>query len=137
MFTLKLNGTLTSKFAAHVPVIRRWKLVWERREFGTRIDRLDHSFPLFPSWESLPVGGIEIKLVGDWAVRVKRVVGGAENGLFIAVFAVWNGVEVPGTYQALSLPHPEVVGSVRLFDWKTDLWRGVKLDLGAKIVWEP
>lgn len=136
MFTIQLKGALYSKFAAHVPVIRRWKLVWERREFGSRIDRLDQSFPLFPSWESLPTGGTEIKLVGDWSVRVKRIVG-ETNGDFIALQVLWNGVEVPGTYQALPLPNPSVIGSRKLFNWKTDVWKGVRLDVEASLVWEP
>jgi hypothetical protein len=33
---LKIVGLINAKFAAHVPVIRNWRIVWERREFGTK-----------------------------------------------------------------------------------------------------
>ena len=138
MYSIKLNGTLNSKFAAHVPVIRRWKLVWERREFGSRVDRLDQTFPLqFTDWNALPVGGVKIKLVGDWEVQVKRVVGGQENGLFVALALYWNGVEVPGTYKTIPLPLFSQVMPQTSFDWKVDVWKGVSLDVKAALVWEP
>lgn len=136
MFTIKLKGTLNSKFAAHVPVIRRWKLVWERREFGSRVDQIDQSVPLqFTDWNILPVGGKKVKIVGDWEVQVKRIVGGTENLIALSLF--WNGIEVPGTYKAIPLPDLSQVVPSNAFDWKADVWKGVSLDLKASLVWEP
>ena len=91
----------------------------------------------FTDWNALPVGGVKIKLVGDWEVQVKRVVGGQENGLFVALALYWNGVEVPGTYKTIPLPLFSQVMPQTSFDWKVDVWKGVSLDVKAALVWEP
>lgn len=137
MFILSLKGTLTSKFALHVPVVRRWRLVWERREFGTRIDDLDRDIFLFDEWDRIPEGGIVFKVAGDWSIRVKRVLGGEDMGLMVAVSALWNGIEVPGTYKVFPLPLKDLIGHKKLFDWKTEVWKGVKLDVDAAVAWKP
>jgi len=137
MFTLALNGTLTSKLAAHVPVVRRWRIVWERRELGTRIYRIDREIPLrFADWNGLPSGGQEIPIVGDWSLRIKRVLGGGDADRLIALQILWNGAEVPGTYQTVPIPGRDVLGPDRRFHWRTELWRGVALDVAA-VRWAP
>lgn len=127
MIILNLNGTLQSKFAAHVPVFRRWKLIWERREFGTRVDTLFHHQVAFPTYETLPPGGVRLPIVGEWAVNISKE--GTEGEPVIGVVFLWNNMTVPGTAQRVKLPP---TGSVKVLKFQTDLWKGVKLDILAE-----
>lgn len=136
MYEIHLKGTLTSKRAMHVPVIRRWKLVWERREFGTQVDRIDRVFPLrFDAWENIPEGGVEVKLGSGFSVLVKRVLsGGQGDGLMLGVSVLYQGSMLPGTYRAFVIPTPE---NKKLLAWHTEVWKGVKVDVEATLSWSP
>lgn len=132
MYEIHLKGTLTSKRAMHVPVIRRWRLVWERREFGTRVDRIDRTFPLrFDAWENIPEGGVEIKLGSGFSVLVKRVLSqGQGDGLLLGVSVLYEGTMLPGTYRTFVIPD---FNGTKLLAWHTEVWKGVKVDVEATL----
>lgn len=135
MFELNVKGTLTSKRAAHVPVIRRWKLVWERREFGTQVDKLDKTIRLpFGAWADIPDNGANVKVTSDLRVVVKRLPAGSQGDHPVEAFATWQGQIIPGTRRTFNLPEVE---AVKVIAWHTDLWKGVKLDLESTISYDP
>lgn len=136
MYEIHLKGTLTSKRAAHVPVIRRWKIVWERREFGTQVDRIDRRFPLrFDAWENIPEGGVEVKLGSGFSVLVKRLLSkGQGDGLMLGVSVLYQGSMLPGTYRAFTIPDFD---GTKLLAWHTEVWKGVKVDVEATLSYSP
>lgn len=133
MYEIHLKGTLTSKMAVRVPVIRRWRLVWEERD---RIDRIDRRFPLrFDAWENIPEGGVEVKLGSGLSVLVKRVLsGGQGDGLMIGVSVLYQGSMLPGTYKAFAIPDFD---KIKLLAWHTEVWKGVKVDVEAMLSYSP
>lgn len=131
MYEIHLKGTLTSKWAMHVPVIRHWRLVWERREFGTRVDRIDRAYPLrFDAWEDIPVGGVEINLGSGFSILITRVLLRRGGGVSV----LYQGFILPGTYQVFVIPTPE---NAKLFVWRTEVWKGVKVDVEATLSRSP
>jgi len=132
MYKIKIKGDLYSKFAMHVPVIRRWRLVWERREFGTRLDRIDETIPLpFDAWAMIPEGGVTVDLPAGFKIVVERVVGSAtEHKLGIGVYH--GDLLIPGTYNVVAIP---TLSGSKILGWKTELWKGVRLDVEAVLVY--
>lgn len=130
MYEITLKGTLTSKRAMHVPVFRRWKLVWERRELGTAVDRIDRSYPLhFLTLDAIPPSGIRIPLPSGFALNVTR-----EGEYHVAFNVLYNGIAVPGAVKTFHLPKVEERKGLA---WHTTLWKGVKLDLEGVLHFSP
>lgn len=138
MYAIHLQGLLTVKKALHVPVFRRWRLRWERRELGTRTVHLDKTIPLrFTAWANLVRAGQTVRVFGDWAIHVQPVVvAGEEGGAFVALQVLWKGVGVPMTYQTVRLPGIDN-GRSTLVTWRAEVWRGGKIDIEATLLWQP
>ena len=131
MYHLTLTGSLTSKRAMHVPVFRHWKLVRERREFGTQVDKITLDYPLKAlSWDDLPKEK-EIKLTNDFKVILTKRE--PEEVNFVVLF---QGIPVPGTDKTIALPKMEYPKG-RLLAWHTTLWKGVQVDLEGSIAFIP
>lgn len=134
MFVLDLKGQLTSKFSTDVPVIRKWKLVWERRDFGTRIDKIDKTVPLrFASYDEIPEIGFTQKVDGHFSVLMKK----AKGSRSVVTAIMYDGVEIPGTHKTHALPEPGSNFSNKILAWHTPLWKGVQLDLEGVLRYEP
>ena len=127
MYHLTLTGTLTSKRTVHVPVIRHWKLLWERMEFGTQVDKVTLDYPLKAiSWDELPTDKV-IKLTNDFKVILTKR--GPEEVNLVVLF---QGFPVPGTDKTVALPKLEYPRG-RILAWHTAPWKGVYVDLEGAI----
>jgi hypothetical protein len=130
MYQIKLIGTLTSKRAFDVPVIRNWKLVLERREFGTKIDKIDETINLhFLDWAEIPTGGIKVKLKGDIGIKVKRDLDPDR----VVVGLTYKGIDIPTTQKTYTLPFASGA-DFRLLSINTEIWKGVNLDVKGRLV---
>ena len=120
--TFRIRGTLTSKRAAHVPVIRRWKLVWERREFGTQVDHFEQDIPLPAITEEARVP-INKDIVAVFRART--------NGTqaMVTVQLEYQGV-------AVSLPKQFTVNvaTKEPLTWYSELYKGVKIQASVEVV---
>lgn len=125
MYNLKLTGNLKSKFAMHVPVIRHWKLVWERREFGERNTTIDQSFYPITLDET-------IHLPHGFSVTIKETPMGEAEGRWLFVGVNYQGVAVPGGNVIVKLPEAHHVA--KLFDLKCRVWKGASFDLKAELI---
>lgn len=136
MYEIHVKGTVTSKMAAHVPVIRKWKIVLERREFGTKVDRIDRVFPLkFTAWENMPEGGVEVKINSDFSILVKRVISqGQGDGLLLGVSVKYRGNVMPGTYKTFVIPKVE---ESKFLAWHSEIYKGVTVDVEATLSFAP
>lgn len=132
MITLAVKGQLTSKRAAHVPVIRRWKLIWERREFGTQVDQIDLAQPIpYSDLAQLPPGGLVVKLPADFMLHINSDPDSSEPGSYVLVVAHKYVPVILGTYK-FTVP---TSGKVVLLDVNTQLYKGVKAEFELSLNW--
>lgn len=118
---LNIKGTLTSKRAMHVPVIRRWRLVWERREFGTKVDRINKTIPV-----KIDIGRGN-DLGHGFSIHFNMA---TPNSHKATIEVRYMGMQVPGTRQVFDIP---MLSQKRHFAWNTHLYKGVKVDVEAVI----
>lgn len=138
MFEVAISGTLVSeRYQIRVPVLRRGRILFERRSFGSRTLRIDDAVGFFDAWESLPVGGRTFSLGGPWGLRVKRVVGGQESGFYVTATLVYRGGDVLSAYKTVLLPS---VGPFRLkreFRFSGAIEDGVTFDVKTTLSFAP
>lgn len=130
---LHLQGKLTSKRAAHVPVIRKWKLVWERREFGTQVDKIDYTFPL-DFTDSLKAGEqevIAIKMTDKLEVRVKVNLNDFPPQ-YVEFRLFYDGIYIPFSYTK-KLPKSDAGNSPTIIAIHNEIYKGVRLDVEGTI----
>ncbi|MEQ1761603.1 MAG: hypothetical protein ABL984_00525 [Pyrinomonadaceae bacterium] len=134
MYSLKLTGTITSKRAFHVPVFRRWRLVFERREFGTKIDRIDAEFPLyFHTGFDIPDGGVEVKLPAGFSILIKRMSSSNVEPL-VRASVLFEGYTLPGWGYTFTIPDFD---DLHVLDWRSKIYKGVELDLYGSLYYTP
>ena len=133
MHEINLKGIVTSKRAAHVPVIRRWKLVWERREFGTQIDKIDLDIPIrFEGSLSdmiIPLS-LDVKIIDGLILRLRRQFEKAD------IWIEWQKIEVPGTRRIIVIPSIDLPTGL-ILAWHPEPWKGVKIDIEGSITFKP
>lgn len=130
MYEIRLRGALTSKRAWHVPVIRNWRVVWERREFGIQVDRIDRTIPLhFDVWEAIPESGLQVRIAGDFAVLIKRQLGN-DGSKLVTVSALYRSLPIPGTVQTFPIP---VFSESKLLTWNSEIFKGVRINVEATL----
>ena len=99
--TLKIVGLITTKFAARVPVFRGWKLVWERREFGTKRIWLNETATVpFDAWTDLKMKPASIDL-GPLRATIKQ---GANFPYIIATVEMKGPVPISLFSKSIKLP---------------------------------
>jgi hypothetical protein len=110
--TLKIVGLINAKFAAHVPVIRNWRLVWERREFGTKRIWLNETATVpFDAWTDLKFKPAVIDLRA-LQVTLKQ----ADTFPYIIASVEMKGpIPIPLFSKSIKLP-TALPGSSRSFD---------------------
>ena len=118
----RIKGTLTTKRAAHVPVIRRWKLVFERREFGTQVENFEQDIVLAPINE-----GTRIPINRDIVAVFRARTNGTKA--MVTVQLEYQGVPV-------SLPKQfEVnIATTQPLTWYSELYKGVKIQASVEVV---
>lgn len=124
MITVNLTGTITSKIAFHVPVFRRWRLVWERRDFGTRVEEVEASIPVGTFAGTFTPKVIPIGDKGSLVISVEKE--GYVN--YLVVSFRYMGEEVPGLKKYIPIPT-----EFKRFEWSKHVWRGVVIDLSVSV----
>ena len=132
---LKIDIRITSKMAAHVPVIRKWRLVWERREFGTRVDN-ETVYLDFPT-----VNGLTAPLEAKYQAGDIETIGVIEpvisgTGTMIAfryrlkLMAKYKGL---GPFNLLETETPLTSGTIHVMT-EQEVYKGVKVNVTAEVV---
>ena len=105
---LSLNGVVTSKRALHIPKIRKWKLVWERVELGTKVDPFTFSktFDALDTWT--------VKLTDDITITLDNMIMLKYGSIPLYTWAV----PTFGTKEIA---------------WKGEVYKGVHVDISAHI----
>jgi hypothetical protein len=131
MFEIQFIGSVQSKIAFHVPVIRRWRLVWERREFGTRTDYINETYPLdISDVTGIPDSGLNIRLWKEVVLVISRMRNQAQGDpIRVGVSLTYAGFPIPGTMQIITLPAP---GELKFFALK-EAYKGVEVDVTATL----
>jgi hypothetical protein len=121
MYHLVLKGTVTSKRSVDVPVFRHWRLVLERRELGTKVDKVEIDIPItFTADEDSKT----IKLTNDLSLVVKLTV------KTIEISPLYKGQLIPGVRTfAIPTQVPKPLA------WHNSPWRGVKIDVEGYFRW--
>lgn len=130
MLKINIAGTVTSKRAAHVPVFRKWRLVWERREFGTQVDRIERTYQSdHVSFAQIPKEGLTLGLGKDFDLSVVPLPD--EDGVHLLRVALkYEGGEVPGTRKVLRVPELAAAQSLR---FNKEVYKGVVVDLRGSL----
>ena len=126
MTEVHITGQIRVKKATHVPVVRRWRIVWERREFGTRTIPVNETIRVNPT--ALAHEGVRLRLANDVALEVRHEHADGEYRLRFGL--TFQGATIPGTEKTLHLPE---LNDVRLARWSTTPWRGVSVELEARL----
>lgn len=113
----------------------------ERREFGTKTDKIDGKYPLMVAGKGiltradLPADGLRVGVLGDSKVSVliKRLVGGESPDL-LTVSLLYDGIRVPGMSYSTSFPGRS---DFKVFKYSGEVYKGVQVELEAVLSFQP